>query len=450
MRPNTFICAATLAASLLFNTPIFAQVATAEDDATYISTFSTLTRGMASASMVWELHADTYAQSIALQAFLSAKINSPTDDITTRDSIDFRTINNVDFSVSATPTQLIFTVQSPQETFNAAIEHVAALFSSAGVDPNWLKRQTYAFRPFSATRLRTPEMLEAELIRYANFTGNTPALTGDALNSEILRSPNQIILNAQEYEFGETADILMNSFDPYEATLNDTPPAPVRALPTGTIHLRDPDSTETLVFMGQVRDFETLTQQAQTDTLFNYMGYGPGSEMFRIVRQERRASYDPRSHFAQIGEKRAFTGLSATVPSPIWPEIYDLIAKIYDDTRAGQNTDQGLENSRNAMLNGLIGDLRREPDWLVKRYLELYPSAPPDGQIILGILDASFQMETSDLNAQAADILPAPENMITIIIGGEITPSAKLQENGFCALEIGQPLAKCLDQLAAQ
>jgi hypothetical protein len=441
------ILATTLVATTMLSSPVLALV---EDDSTYISTFNTLTDGMASVSLVWTLHADSYEQSIALQALLSAKVNSPTDDVSTRQSIDFRTINNVDYAIGASPTQLIFTMQAPQDNFAAACNHVAALFSQSGIDANWLKRQSHAFRPISATRLRTPEILEAELVRYVNFPSNAPVLTGGALQNEVLRSPNRIIMNAKDYDFENTADILMGSFDPYDATLNNTPPIKPRSLPTGTIHLADADSTETLIFMGQTREFGTLTQQAQTDTLFKYMGYGPGSEMFRIVRQEKRASYDPRSHFTQIGEQRAFTGLSATVPSEKWPEIHDVIAQIYTDTRAGNNNEQGLNNSRNSMLNSLIGDLRREPNWLVQRYLELHPTKPPQGQISLDLLDASFDMDIDDINAQADNILPSADNMLTVIIGGEIAPSADMQKNGFCSLPVGEPLAYCLDKLATQ
>lgn len=443
----TRIFAATLAASTFLSTPVHAL---AEDDSTYVSTFNTLTDGMASVSLVWTLHTNSYAENIALQAILSAKINSPTNEISTRQSIDFRTINNVDYTIGASPTQFIFTLQAPQENFAAAVDHVAAVFAHPAVDPNWLKRQNHAFRPVSATRLRTPEILEAELVRYANFPDDTPTLSGAELQNEILRSPNRIIMNGKDYDFGDTADILMNSFESYDAKLNDSPPMQPRPLPTGTIYLADPDSTETLVFMGQTREFGSLNQQAQTDTLFKYMGYGPGSEMFRIVRQEKRASYDPRSHFTQIGEQRAITGLSATVPSDKWPQIHDVIAQIYQDARAGKNNIQGLENSRNAMLNSLIGDLRREPNWLVHRYLELYPSKPPEGRIMLDLLDASFEMDITQINSQADNILPSPDNLLTVIIGGTITPSADMQKNGFCALPVGEPLAYCLDKLAAQ
>jgi hypothetical protein len=420
----------------------------ANDENTFITNFTTLSEPMVSATMVWNLNGETVAQSNALQAFLSAKLNSGTPEISTRDSIDFRTINAVDFSVRATPEHLLLTVKAPEETFDAAVEHLAALISEPGINENWLKRQTRAFRSISSTRLRTPELLESELTHYALYTGDVPTLPSGSMHTEILRRPNHVILNAKEYEFDGTVDTLIKDLYSVEARLNDQPAPKRRALPSGTIHLVDPNATETLVFMGRIQEFDDVTHQAQVDTLYKYMGYGPGSEMFRIVRQERRASYDPRSHFSQIGERLAITGLSATVPSTDWPEIHGVIAQIYDDVRAGENDEQGLEDSANSMLNSIVYDLRREPDWLVQRYLELNPIEPPKGGIKLDLISASFNVEVAELNGIAADILPPRDDMLNIIIGGAISPSAQLRENGFCELQVGEPLTKCLDELA--
>jgi len=437
------------ALSLLLATPTLAQEVV-DDEATQITTFSTLTNGMAAASLIWNMNSNSPAQYRALQAYLSAKVNSGTDKISTRESVDFRTINAVDFMVSATPTHLTLTVQAPHETFDLAVEHLNALLVSPGVNPNWLTRQTRAFDPISSTRLRTPELLEAELVEYALMPGTDDPIIGNDLELEVLRRPNHIILNAKDFDFGDTPQRILEGMFSFDATLNDNPAVERRALPSGTIHLADPDTTETLIFMGRIREFESVLEQAQVDTFYKYLGYGPGSEMFRIVRQEKRASYDPTSHFTQIGEQLAITGLSATVPSENWPEMHDVIAQIYDDARAGKNTQQGLDNSQDAMLNVMIGDLRREPTWLVDRYLELYPTTPPNGRINLDLVNAGFDMDASKLNDQAAEILPPREDMITIILGGTKTPNEEMRENGYCELPLGEPLAYCLDQLAQE
>ena len=63
-----------------------------------------------------------------------------------------------------------------------------------------------------------------------------------------------------------------------------------------------------------------------------------------------------------------------------------LILKIYNDTRAGMNTEQGLQDSRNSMINELVGNLRRRPEWLAQRYLELHPVKPPEQIIDIDIV----------------------------------------------------------------
>jgi len=437
------------ALSLLLATPALPQNL-ADDETTQITTFSTLTNGKAAATLIWNLNSNSPAQYRALQAYLSAKVNSGTDTISTRDSIDFRTINAVDFQVSATPTHLALTVEAPQETFDLAIAHLNTLMTSPSVNPNWLTRQTHAFRAISSTRLRTPGLLESELVEYALFPNADDPIIGDDLAMEILRRPNQIIMNAKDFDFGDTPQRILDGMFSFDAELNNSAPVERRALPSGTIHLADPDTTETLIFMGYIKEFESVEDQIQSDTLYKYMGYGPGSEMFRIVRQEKRASYDPTSHFTQIGEQLAITGLSATVPSQSWPEIYDVIAQIYDDARAGKNTQQGLDNSQDSMLNVMIGDLRREPTWLVERYLELHPIQPPKGPIKLDLINAGFDMDVSKINDHAADILSPRDDMITVILGGTIAPSEEMRKNGYCELPLGEPLAYCLDQLAKE
>ena len=124
-------------------------------------------------------------------------------------------------------------------------------------------------------------------------------------------------------------------------------------------------------------------------------------------------------------KRQALTGLSATVASEKWSEIYDLIFDIYNNTRLGLNTEKGMKNSYNTMINELISNLRRKPNWLVKRYLELHPNKPPDTFINLKLIDASFELSLPEINIMAKEILPEPSKLISIIIGGKINSKIK-------------------------
>ena len=353
------------------------------DDVSYVTEFATLNNNVASVSLVWALNSQTKEQNRILQAFLAAKLNGPIGNKSVGEVIDFRIINDINFSIDATPNHLILTVQSPKESFALAASHTNEIIKNTAINETWLKRKNYSFRNISSTKLRTPELLENELISYVLFTGSDEIISKDRINLEISRRPNQIIFNARNFEFNDITNILLKDLPTYNAILNDEANKPFHQLPHGVIHLEDEEATETLIFIGTVQSFNSLIHQAETNTLFKYMGYGAGSEMFRIIRQEKRASYDPRSHFNQISEKLAFTGLSATVASETWDEIHNLMYDIYNNTRMGLNTRQGLKNSHNIVINELITNLRKKPNWLVKRYLELHPDQPPETSINL-------------------------------------------------------------------
>lgn len=429
-----------IAHSVLANTVV-------DDDISYITEFATLDDDIASASLVWTLNSKSKEQNRKLQAFLAAKINGPIGRKSVREIIDFRIINDINFSIDATSNHLILTVQSQKESFALAASHTNEIIKNTAINETWLKRKNYSFRNISSTKLRTPELLENELISYVLFTGSDEIISKDSINLEISRRPNQIIFNARNFEFNDITNILLKDLPTYNAILNDEANKPFHQLPHGVIHLEDEEATETLIFIGTVQSFNSLIHQAETNTLFKYMGYGAGSEMFRIIRQEKRASYDPRSHFNQISEKLAFTGLSATVASETWDEIHNLMYDIYNNTRMGLNTRQGLKNSHNIVINELITNLRKKPNWLVKRYLELHPDQPPETSINLELINASFDVSPDLLNNKAVKTLSDPSNLISIIIGGKINNKIRKDDASYCQLPKGKSLAFCLEKL---
>ena len=418
------------------------------DDVSYVTEFATLNNNVASVSLVWALNSQTKEQNRILQAFLAAKINGPIGNKSVGEVIDFRIINDINFSIDATPKHLILSMQSPKESFHTAVKHTNEILKNFEINDIWLKRKKHSFRNISSTQLRTPEILENELVDYVLYTGNDKILTKKNISSEILRRPNQIILNARDFDFGNISNLLLEDLPAYDAILNNEINKPTYKLPNGVIHLEDKKSTETLIFIGTVQNFESLIHQAESNTLYKYMGYGAGSEMFRIIRQEKRASYDPRSHFSQIGEKLAFLGLSATVGSDRWDEIYSLMFDIHNNTRMGLNTSKGLKNSHNTVINELISNLRRKPNWLVKRYLELHPEQPPKASINLELIDASFDVSVSELNNKAINILSDPSRLISIIIGGKINSRIKKDSTSYCQLPKKKPLEFCLKKLS--
>ena len=225
------------------------------------------------------------------------------------------------------------------------------------------------------------------------------------------------------------------------------PPAP-RPIPSGVIFMEDDDANEALVFVADGQSFADHNDMALANTVYRYMGYGAGSEMFTILRQEKRASYDPQSHFTEVAKQYAVMGLSANVEASKWYESYQTMAEIYSKARGGGNSQQGLEDSKNQMINVMIYDLRRTPNYLVERYLEDYPYAPPNGRVSLPGIGAAFDLDTTQINGRAAEVMAPIDEMLTIIIGGHTPPPEEMRANGYCELERGQPLRVCLEKLS--
>jgi len=308
-----------------------------------------------------------------------------------------------------------------------------------------LDRFNSRLRQVPSTRIATQANLERELTEFALYPSVQRTL--DAPIDSILRRPDQVITNGRDFNFGDTPDIVVSAFPPSDIT----PPAPPtlpRDLPSGVIFVEDDTSKEALIFLADTIPFETYDDQATINTLYRYMGYGPGSEMFTILRQEKRASYDPQSHFTEIGTRFAFMGLSANVEAAKWFESYETIAEIYRSARAGENSAQGLENSKNQMINVLAHGIRQEPNYLVSRYLELYPYDSPNGRLSIPMIASSFDLDAGLVNSEAARIMPSKENLLTIIIGGHEPPPEAMRASGYCTLEKGQPLQICLEKLS--
>ncbi|MBT3953384.1 MAG: hypothetical protein HOF37_05705, partial [Rhodobacterales bacterium] len=218
------------------------------DDVSYVTEFATLNNNVASVSLVWALNSQTKEQNRILQAFLAAKLNGPIGNKSVGEVIDFRIINDINFSIDATPKHLILTMQSPKESFHTAVKHTNQILKNFEINDIWLKRKRHSFRNISSTQLRTPEILENELVDYVLFTGNNKILTKKNISSEILRRPNQIILNARDFDFDDISNILLEGLPTYDAILNNEINKPPYKLPNGVIHLEDKKSTETLIF----------------------------------------------------------------------------------------------------------------------------------------------------------------------------------------------------------
>ena len=419
--------------------------AKAQDDFIY-SQFTSLLEGQASISLVWNLTTESSADARNLEAALLAKLNDGTEDMTPRESVDLRTILAIDYSVTSTPSHLILTMMAPQDSFFEAVDHFTDSLKGGDISEGWLNRITVNFEQRPSTRISTQGNVEAELRDYMLY--QNAQVTINDLAGTVLRRPDQIITNARDFNFQLSPEQVMEAFPDAERRDAPIPPKRANQLPSGVIFMQDPDAREALIFLADSADFVTHEEEALANTIYRYMGYGPGSEMFTILRQEKRASYDPQSHFTTLGKRLGFMGLSANVEAAKWQESYEIMAGIYDRARNGENGAQGIEDSKNQMINVLVHDLRRIPNFLVQRYLDDFPYNAPNGRLSLPMVGAAFDLDTTRVNREAATVLPPLDEMLTIVLGGHEAPPEAMRAKGYCELKKNEPLRKCLEALS--
>lgn len=408
--------------------------------------FTTLNKGESALSLVWNLPADSLEQTRGFEAIAWAKFNSGAGRFTPREVANFRTINNIDLSIDATGRHLIITLQAPSANYTDMIVFFNEIWRSDAFSIDWFKRGLHNTKPRKQARFRRPEQVVAVLSNYAQFRQNKAKLDTDATLARISTKPDLLIINSRDNVPLDLAQDVADGLAPPRAH-KSTPAPALSALPKGVIYVPDPDASETMIFIGEARKLTNDNDKALADTLYKYMGYGPGSEMFRIIRQQERAAYAPNLHFDRIYKDWFVMGLSATVAAEEWPRIYQLIADIYTKARLGKNTQQGLLDSKDHMLGTTFYSLRNNAAWLSARIMELHPNGIPNGQINLPELSARFDMDIGMINQKARDVIAPIDDLLIIIMGGDIDPKAVLGAKKYCILDIDAWLSECLAQL---
>ncbi|NRB35158.1 MAG: hypothetical protein HRU31_10495, partial [Rhodobacteraceae bacterium] len=222
---------------------------------------------------------------------------------------------------------------------------------------------------------------------------------------------------------------------------------PDMRLPRGVIHVADPDSSEMLIMLVAARDFGSSKSLLGAHILTDYIGGSQGSEMFRIIRQEMRAAYDPRSDFAMIGPTQAVIGFSATVEASAWPEIYATITDMYQRVRQGGATPEGLELQKQRLDSRFYRKFFFDPVWGMTQYLWEYPTGQA-GEIRFPLFEAFATVTPQTMRREAETLLPPLDDFLLVLIGGGPAPSEDLTAQGYCQLSKGAPLQACLADLS--
>ena len=200
------------------------------------------------------------------------------------------------------------------------------------------------------------------------------------------------------------------------------------------------------MYVIKTETFDDYDDFVGANLLMDYMGAYQGSEMFRVIRQELRAAYNPASDFEQIGKNRALMGMSATVLSSEWPTILREFKAIYTDIQNGKASDQGLNNNKRRLLGSLDYRLNTNPQWTATQYMDEYGDGV-SGQVTFPLFRAIVDADFEKIRANALDHLPPFDDYLVILIGGTNAPPEAMRTQGYCEQPLSKPLRHCLTQL---
>lgn len=413
-----------------------------------------LRNGLSAITLVWPVDPKTQGRVTALKAGLASVVAGGTSSRSPSDIDAFLRIKGVEQNISTNGRDILLTVSAPDDVFPETLVHLENLLLESNYSRGWYERELQAVSPkISSTTGRPSDILNevAHFLAYAQ-DDETDAGNGDEFR---FGRPAQIILRSGDKEVERRAIRLFNklptakwklSLGKWAAVLTGADERPF-SLPAGIIHLADPSSTEMLILFVKAEEFKDEDDQIGANLLMDYIGGKQGSEMFRIVRQEMRAAYDPHSDFIVMDKNRSFMSLSATVEAERWPEIHGKITEIYEDARAGKIDRAGLEIQLDLLRKTYSSLLFSNPSWGAQHYLNEYPEGVK-GTIELPIFDALETASPDRIIADSEAHLPPLDDFLLILIGGGVAPAETLKSKGYCALPKHTPLGTCLDVLS--
>lgn len=403
-----------------------------------------LTNGLSALNLMWPLNDLSEGGVSAVHAGLATIIGGPTPTQSAFEAETFREINGINLSITIMPEHIMLTMTAPPDAFNDALIHTRDLLTNPEFSEDWYARQLVQQRPLLATKTRRPTNVVGALSDFIIFPDDTET-SETPTTSYVFGMPSHIVARSNDPELRTALGRFISGL-PRQRSDVDYPTSTLAELPKGVIYAPDPDSRETLVYLVKHETFDGPEDMVGANVLMDYMGAYQGSEMFRIIRQELRAAYNPTSDFEQIAKNRALLSLSATVQSDEWPKILNEIKAIYNRTRAGEATDQGLNNTKRRMINGLDYRFSTNPQWGAGQYMDEYGKGA-SGQIDFPLFRASVNADIETIRKNGSDHLPPIEDYLLILIGGTNPPPDAMRANGYCEQPLSKPLRYCIKQL---
>lgn len=411
-----------------------------------VAQLNPLRSGLSAVTFVWGISDFAMNRIVALNAGLSTAISGGTPDMTPFEADTYREVNGISLNISTQNTDLLLTMTAPNVLFPEALAHLNSLLRNPDFSKNWYERQSLNLAPVKVTKNRRPSHVISVLADYVRFPVATDGV--DSTDASFnFGMPRQVIIRTPERDVAPLIHSAVDQLPLRNSPLPVTnkPDRPID-LPKGFIFAPDPDAHETLILAIHHSLFADADHQIAANLLLDYMGAYQGSEMFRIIRQEMRAAYDPSAVFEQTGRDQGLLALSATVSANDWPEILNTIQDIYTHTRDGDVGAQGFTNNKRRLLRGYEYQFAINPAWSAIQFLLQYPDGTT-GDVKIPLFNALVKSTLISANGQAAASLPPFSDYLVLLIGGTLAPNESQKQAGYCELALTQTLRQCLEQL---
>ncbi|MEM7438040.1 MAG: hypothetical protein AAF393_00465 [Pseudomonadota bacterium] len=426
----------------------------AGSDEARLVTLVPMKNGLSSVTLVWPIKEQKPQNIDAIRAGLFSVISGGTATRTAYQTSNYMRENGIRYSVTSLQDNLLLTITAPNEVFSETLVFLEKHLVEATYSDSWYARELYQRRKPIASITRRPSDV---MRRVANYLDYGPSVGGSQNFGPRFRfgKPRQAILRSEDREDAVFMERFLRSLpsDTSGRSLvgHERPRGPNDdgsfSLPKGLIHYADKNSSETLILLIATRTFENENQQIGANLLMDYIGSNQGSEMFRIIRQDLRASYDPQSKFEVWGSRRAGLMMSATVEADNWPDIYQRMRTIYENVRQGNVDPKGLDLQFRWLTRYYQNSFANDALWMVEHYLDAYPDGVV-GEIRIPLFDAFRIVNLQSVIAEADTLLPPFEDFLLVIIGGGRDPSADLRPGDYCSLEKFEPIDQCLVRLS--
>lgn len=445
---------ATFAVLFVFLAPHARADLIAASGQTNLTSLRPLDNGLSVITLVWPIDPLTEGRARTLVAGLQSVLTGGTSTRTPQHIDTFVRLKGIEANISARGHNLLLTLSALDDNFPEALVHLENLLLESDYSSGWYSRNYYVISPNRASRTGVPSDAINEISHFLQYGSDddfdvvkTHEFRFGRPNGVILRSDNKSVRNkviqlVRKLPGARSKNKLLE----WISTLTNAENENV-VLPKGIVHFSDPASSEMLIMLVKAENFENEDERVASNLLLNYIGGNSGSEMFRTIRQEMRAAYDPRSDFTVLNKSSSVISLSASVDADEWPKVYSAMNRIYNRVRSGEIDRAGLEIQL-MQLRRLYSNLFFfNPIWASKHFLDEYPKGA-DGQVVFPFYDALETASVDNIVAGSETYLPPWEDFLLVLIGGGADPNEALKSKGYCALPKRKPLRYCLNYLS--